>query len=408
MRRTGSTLTPTSSSRSRARVLHGMGYAALLLAIATGASCDTGNRDTGPSETRGSPWLSVSETKYDFGSIPHGQTREKVFLVENTGPQRVRLNGIRSQCTCATLHKRILRDGEPVDRTIHDPPILDKGSFLMLELEPGEVLELTVRVDTSLKSPLDHSEPSFSELVFEPAEAGTIRIAYEFRIRARMLILTAVDIRGAPSVKLGKYGQDQRAFGVLELAPRDGKAFEVLEIANQHERLKLTPTKPSREGGHRWLIELTPNGEAGYFQHILEFKTDLDEGYVCPVRVEGIAVPNLQILPNQRLDFGRFDFATERRRSVDFIYRRPSFDPRFRVTKVSVQADGKTDVSSAFSAAFEPLEKGEWRLSLHYQGGLQARRLEGLVEVTSADANYERVVLRFTGYHAPQKSGAPR
>ena len=55
----------------------------------------------------------------------------------------------------------------------------------MTWLEPGERLELNVRVDTKLRPPLDHVEPSLSELHFEPQEAGKVVLSYRFQIRAR-------------------------------------------------------------------------------------------------------------------------------------------------------------------------------------------------------------------------------
>lgn len=344
-----------------------------------------------------SSWLRVSESHYDFGEIPHGLVREKAFTIKNTGTGRVRLNGIRSQCTCAVLEKRVMRDGKPIEVEIHDPPILDKGSFKMLELDAGDVLELTVRVDTTLRSPLDHHEPSYSELVFEPVEAGTIRITYEFTIRARLEILTEVDRKGSPAVNFGTFGKHQKGFGVLELAPRDGKTFVIREIEGLGDRIKLEKKPPVREGGHRWLVELEPNGEAGYFMQYVTFHTDLDEGYACPIRFEGVAVPNLQIMPNARLDFGRFDVSQERRRTADLIYRRPDLDPKFRMTKLFVEAEGKS-IADHFEVSIDPLERGTWRVALSYRGGLDVRRFEGQVELTSDDPEYERIVLPFTGY----------
>lgn len=378
------------------------------MALALGAFSLLAHSSCRPDEAGGSggpvalsPWLSVSATHHDFGEIPHGLVREKVFTITNTGSQRVRLNGIRSQCTCAYLEKRVLRDGRAIDQPIHEPPILDKGSFLMLELEPLDVLELTVRVDTTLRSPLDHSEPSYSELVFEPSEAGTIRIGYEFTIRARLEIVTAIDAKGSPAVNFGTFGKQQRAYGVLELAPRDGKRFDIVKIEGLGDRIRLEKKEATREGGHRWLAELQPNGEAGYFMQYVTFHTDLDEGYKCPIRFEGVAVANLQILPHPRLDFGRFDFTAKRLRTADLVYRRSDFDPRFRIDKLFVEADGQ-DVGARFEASVAPIEKGTWRVELRYEPGLEARRFEGQVEVGSDDPEYPRIVLPFTGYHQAQ------
>lgn len=385
------------------------GLALLLLSALASCRPDTVTQEsTSSPETSsefGKPWLHVSETSYDFGQIPHGEIATKVFTIRNDGPQRVRLNGIRNQCTCAELFKRVLdKAGEEVKRPVYDPPILDKGSFLMCEVEPGETLELKVRVDTNLRPPIDHREPSFSELVFEPADVGQIRIEYSFAIRARLIFLSEVGLNGAPTVQIGNFGKDQKAYGVLELAPRDGKLFKIARIEGPDDALRLTPQKATVEGGHRWLVEVNSRGKAGPLFRELRFHTDLDDGYACSVQVHGLALPNLQIVPSPRIDYGRFDFKQARARSVDLVYRRPNFDPRFRVTKVWARA-GEDDVSSMFKATIRTLEKGEWRLGLDYAGGIApARRFDGQIELESADSDFQRVVVKFSGFHHASKN----
>ena len=80
---------------------------------------------------------------FDFGTVPHGEIVNHSFLLENTEERPVTIQKVDVGCGCtvARLMKRTL-DGELVGARSDLPNVL-------LVLEPGEVLELALRVDTT-------------------------------------------------------------------------------------------------------------------------------------------------------------------------------------------------------------------------------------------------------------------
>lgn len=350
-------------------------------------------------EGRNDAWVAVSEDTHDFGEIPHGESREHRFWVENRSSQRIRLTGIRSQCSCAVVEPRVLAGGVTVDdRPMHNPPKFVQGGYLMTWLEPGERLELTVRIDTKLRPPVDHVEPSLSELHFEPQEVGKILFTYRFKIRARVWLFGELATKLTPVIDLGQYSKYQEVFSVFEVAPRDGNDFRVLGIEGTDDRLILERRKAKHAGGYRWLVRLRPNGLPGPFERQLKFKTDLPGNYELPIAVSGNAVPSLQIFPFARLDFNRIDFTKPQRIFVTLMYRRPQLDPVFRIGKIEVMSGGGEDIARFFEAGIEGGEVRRWTLWLNYKGGFQGNRFKGWVQLVSADPEHESTVIPFSGF----------
>ncbi len=358
-------------------------------------ACGPGTAAKSPLRT---PWLAVSEMVHDFGEIPHGQSRTHQFTIDNRGPQRVRLTGIRNQCTCAITKVRLLRDGQPIDRPVYNPPRQVDGGFLMATLEPGERLAFEVKVDTRLRPPRDHKEQALSQLHFEPAEeAGVLTLAYRFTIRSRVRIISDLAPSMNPTIDLGDFSKDQEVYSVLELAPLK-EPFHLLSVTGDGDGVVLEKREPKNKGGYRYGIRVAPRGKAGPFDRLLGFKTDIDHGYLLQIQLVGNALPNLQVTPHGRLDFGRFDWRQPTERFVTIVYRRPRFDPKLAVDSVDVHTRDGRDVSSLFEATIDGGGARRWTLSLKYKGGLKGKGFEGSVRFRSADPEQHVVVVPFTGY----------
>ena len=397
---TGPTTIPPAATLSQ-RCGRCVGLALCLFAIGfVGLGCKPSN-DQDKNGPKSTAWLEISQTTHDFGEIPHGEKRTHRFTITNRASQRVRLSSIRNQCTCAFVDKTILAaDGSKVSRAIHEPPRMVDGGWLTLELHPGEKLVLDVRVDTTLRPPLDHNEQAISQLNFEPQEAGTIKLLYRFRIKARLRILTKLAASKNPVVTIGNLTRGQVGHGVLELAPLAGQNFAVTKIDGLNENLKLFEAPASQEGGHRWRIECASGDNIGPVRRELTFHTDLGGGYSLPILIEGSVVPALGILPYPRLDLGRFDFKGTARKELTLIWRRPTFDPKFEVGKIKVVDKEGRDVAKHFRASIEDKGAQRWRLSLRYLGGCESERFEGSVEVRCADPAHRSTEIQFTGFAA--------
>ncbi len=364
-------------------------------------ACGCGPEDSARNPPPGR-WLTADEVSFDFGDVSHGDRPFHDFRIRNRSKQRIVLRGYRNACSCTRVAFAVLdAGGRPLRRKIYDPPERIEGDYRITWLEGGEILRVRVEVLTGLRPPEDHFEPGTTELYFQPeAEVGTLRLAYRFHIRPRVLV------HPTPTISLGRLGKDQKGLAVLELTPgfRRGP-FRILGIEGTDEVLKLEETEPKLDGGHRYLIRFGPAGRTGPFHRELRFRTDMDEdvlggGYVAKVQVHADLLPNLEFFPFRRIDLSRFPFTESRRSFLTLIYHGSREDPGFEVVGVRAEVDGAREVGNRFRAWIDGGEDRRWRLHLEYLGGVTGRRILGRIILSSKDPDHPRSTVPFTAFHA--------
>jgi len=86
------------------------------------------------------PRIELTETKFDFGSLPSGSVRSATFHVRNAGQQRLILSDSRASCECVTS----------TDQQIIVPP--GKEGQVTVQMETSKIegsMELNVQYRTN-------------------------------------------------------------------------------------------------------------------------------------------------------------------------------------------------------------------------------------------------------------------
>ncbi|MBI2022070.1 DUF1573 domain-containing protein [Candidatus Daviesbacteria bacterium] len=89
----------------------------------------------------------ASETSFDWGQIDYnGPKATKTFKIKNVGTDTLKLNNIKTSCTCTSAQVIINQKGSPFFS-------MHSNSSWIGEVQPGKEAELAIRFDQSFHGP---------------------------------------------------------------------------------------------------------------------------------------------------------------------------------------------------------------------------------------------------------------
>ena len=331
--------------------------------------------------------------KFDFGAIPHGETRMHEFAVPLPGPEWIPL-AFRAQCSCAVATFSIAnRSG--TRRKVEGPTTAQHT------VQSGETLYLQLAIETSRKEAVDLAKtPSRGAVVLGEARAENRR--QEVGVEFTYGIVTPVRVLPLPHVDCGELPRSRTFSQTLGLAPRD-PANRIRFSNVRTSRPEVSATLTEKDG--QTLLEITyhagpstPGGTHAFTEAVL-VATDLPSGYEVPIRVSGTVIPDIRVQPFDAIAFGQIDFVAPTEQFVNLHDYDTKRDPGFTITSV-VDQNG-VECTKHFAARLEaiPGDDRGTRLVLRYLGGLTGRVFRGSITVAKKNHDGPATVVAFHGFN---------
>ena len=272
---------------------------ALLLACLTAAcGSETSAEDSGPTGEGLVHVVQQDESPerpgfFDFGTVPHGDLVHHSFLLKNSDPRPVTIQDIVVGCGCtvARLSKRTV-DGEVVGARGDLPNVL-------LVLEPGEVAEISLEVDTT-----EIRVKNIDKLFMVRVTSDSIATPYT---TLEVHLVVQLDFQVAPEgleLPLMPQGAGEtRPITIKPVGTRPGRITGVREVP-PGVVAELRESELSRPGFPVWVLEagFAPPLELGRHAATIILDTEGDEGVpTAPVEIQiaGTAVADLRLHPSR-------------------------------------------------------------------------------------------------------------
>ena len=337
----------------------------LLVLLGLGCGAETG------------PVAEPAVLHHDFGTIPHGELRTHEFRID-LDPELGPLVPItyRGDCTCTTF-QLVLRGPDGTERiaTGYRVPRFAVG--------PDEELLLRLTVDTNRKEPVDMPPLTVAgNLILQAPTGATPPVV----VRVDLTYAIDAPVRIEPSAHIE-----------FPAMPR-GRAHTIPTriYSDRDPPLRLGPvhsSDPRLQGrvvgadGYA-LLETTlttgPDEPARNLRATLIVDTDLD-GYRLEIPVSGQILPDIEVVPMNKISLGRFDFDQPGAEGfvtlTDHVRDR---DPGFRLH--AVRDDAGADASRHFAVRLEPIAGAErdTRVWVEYRGGLTGPFFRGEIVLSKA------------------------
>lgn len=330
--------------------------------------------------------------KWDFGEIPHGETRVHEFAITTPAEGWVPI-AFQAQCSCAVATFTIAaKDG--TRRAIEGPPRPEHT------VQAGETLFLKLAIETVRKEAVDlPTTTGHGKILLGEARPENRR--RELPVEFRYGIVTPVRVLPKPHVDCGELPRSRTFAQTLELAPRD-PARKVRFSNVRTSRPEVTAKLAEKDG--KTLLEVcyspgpeTPQGIHSFTEAVL-VATDLPGDYDVPVRVSGTLIPDIRVQPFDAIAFGQIDFSAPTEQFVNVHDYDQKRDPGFTITSL-VDGNG-VDCSAHFAARLEAIpgdERGT-RVVLRYLGGLSGRVFRGSLTLAKKNHDGPATVIAFHGF----------
>lgn len=315
---------------------------------------------------------------HDFGVIPHGESREREFVLDlaRLGEPYVPLR-VHLDCACGHADLRLRhRDGS--ERWVDN-----SGSPTNMP-GPEETLVLRLVLDTARKEPLDLPKTaSRGYVVLQLASDATGASRIQWPILARFGIDAPVVVRPLAALDFGRVPQSL-----------PGRLSTTLRGDEHHADATFTSATSSDPAiqvglearGDHWLLTATCTGrELGNHRAVVTIGHNLP-GYRLELAATWKTVPDLEATPMPKISFrtalgreqtlreaaGQFVIVT------DHDIRRSS---EFTIQKI-VDGDDR-DLSASLAAWLEPVpeQPRQHRLFVRYKGGL-SQGVRGTIVLT--------------------------
>lgn len=317
--------------------------------------------------TQASPPLVL---RHDFGVIPHGEKPHHDFVVElarELGPLVPLV--YRGDCSC-TSYQLILRNRDGVER------IAPGNRVSQYAIGADEQLLLRLAVDTSQKEPVDMAPIPLSGTLVLQDPAGQ-RPPIEVGVIFTYGIDCPVTLRPVAHLDFGSMPRTRSFTRRLELHGDGPDPVRFGPVQSSLDRLtaRLSPQ------GELTVLEATytpdPDGAPGSFQAVLTVETDLG-GYSLKIPVSGRVLPDIGVVPMDKISLNRFDFAKPG--ADHFVIVTDNLRRLDRSWSLHSLRDGDgADARQYFEVHLEPLDGDPYstRVRVEYTGGLEPPMFRG-------------------------------
>jgi hypothetical protein len=296
---------------------------------------------------------------HDFGRVTDGDVVTRVFRLRNEDPRPVSIQRVDPGCGCTVASLRVLRADGSLEL---GAPISSKLPSL-LEIGPGEVAELEVRVDTrDLTTKNDHRLITIRVLTNSPS---TLFLTFE----VHLLVEQAFTVAPA-KLALGDVPENGGGEGKVEFVRAGGFTYEPIALEPTPAGVTAELSVEQRNGMPVWTLtaRVAPPLPRGPFERMLRVTVEEEPGVPgrpIEVPLTALVVEDLASLP-QRLVFPAPRESAERA-SVELFSRLAGH--RLRVLSAAVDPAHATWLA----ARVEPLEPDDGGASLRWRVTLETR-----------------------------------
>ncbi len=329
--------------------------------------------------------------EHDFGTIPHGHSREHVFELDIPGGGAGWVPTVfQTQCSCGRDKLMIRRASGTVEE-------VDSLAYELRTLQKNDVLLLSLTIDTTVKEPIDQpSVTKHGNVVLRDAEDTKAQMMLP--VVFRYAIDAAIQVLPVAHVDFGALPYSRTYEQTLELVPDrvdPPVIFGPVEVTDP----RLTAKLRDEDGLTVLDIGFDPSKQQlrGSVRLAVIVHTDLDD-YAVEIPVSGQVIADIVVEPFARISFGRFDLATELERYVNVTDHNLERDPGFVVASV-LDSRGQS-LAEHFEVRLEPIQGDEraTRVFMRYLGKLQSKSFRGVLRLKKPQGDGPDTDIEFVGF----------
>lgn len=330
---------------------------------------------------------------HDFGTIPHGQSREHRFSVPiPAGALGVYPLGFATSCSCG-LWDFLIRSPAGDERPT-GPAIADNVRVV----RPGEELLLRLRVDTSKREAVDAPPVTFRGGVLLHVDGS------EDPVRVPVTFVYAIDapIRIAPTahVDFGALPYCRSFAQTLELtADRTEPPVRIGPVRTSDPRLQAELRH--EEGTTMLDVRFTPRATDREQSVVAAVYVDTDlPVYALTIPVTGQITGAIVVEPSDHLGFNNIDFAAPAEVFAFVTDHEPTREPGF--VALDIRNVNGASIAEHFTVDVSPVEAMP-RMSkvvLRYIGGYEGNAFRGILRLAKPGSKEPLVALTFNAVNS--------
>ena len=335
---------------------------------------------------------------FDFGEVPFGDFLNHTFVLQNMDPRTVILQKVDPGCGCtvARLGKR------KADGSL-EPALSDRPNEL-LRLEPGEIFEVALRVDTTAVGTTNLDKLFMVRLASDSVTRPFVTLECHLVVRERFQIAPKSLNLGAIPINAGKEGQ----VTIKALGP---DLYDIVGLGELPQGVvaRLEKSAIGGQDGKIWVLYagfLAPL-DKGRLAAVIPLKTQAPDGTPgadVEVTMAGSGVDDVTVTPSRLIlrpglaSSGSSD-PEVKSAQVDAELISHLLGHRFRVTGYSIAGD-EADQLRLIATPYLPASdgsSGQWTLTLETRGTPIRAQFTGSITLELDDPQYPQIEIPYAG-----------